>query len=248
MSNDLSKSSILPLRSINPVLIVGLLYLVFVFEDIAWLCYNSGKKEILAMEETEMPENNIHCSCPDWKTNIPQLNSLLLHEMVRGREYKGTPFRFCPWCGRQLADDTGYRNEKLLEENRQRIKADFFGGDEWGMPQTPNMLVAARSVTDYQQRTADVLGTLDLMLYFVEMGTQFTDQYGDIDEPFYEGLELMLDDFCGLLLANPQLYEEGDLARRVERLERDAGGMGWGYGDYVTEQVDKIEQHFAAAR
>jgi hypothetical protein len=59
------------------------------------------------------------------------------------------------------------------------------------------------------------MGTLDLMLTFVEMGTQFTAQYGDIDEPFYEGLELMLDDFRDLLLDHPHLYEEGDFSLRL---------------------------------
>jgi hypothetical protein len=82
------------------------------------------------------------------------------------------------------------------------------------------------------------------MLAFVETGTRFTAEYGDIDEPFYEGLELMLDDFRDLLLANPHLYEEGDLSLRLPRLVRNAGWMGWGYGDYVTEQVSEIMHHF----
>ena len=112
------------------------------------------------------------------------------------------------------------------------------------MPNFPNMLIVACPVTNYRQLTGDVLGTMDLMLTFVEMGTRFTDQYGDIDEPFYEGLELMLADFRDLLLANPYLYEEGDLSLQLPPLVRDAGEMGWGYGDYVTEQVSKIMRHF----
>ncbi|MBK8128944.1 MAG: hypothetical protein IPK53_08355 [bacterium] len=78
------------------------------------------------------------------------------------------------------------------------------------------------------------------MLAFYRDGTRFTAQYGDIDEPFYEGLELMLDDFRVLLLANPHMYEKGDLSLRLPRLARDAGVMGWGYGDYVTEQASQI--------
>ncbi len=81
------------------------------------------------------------------------------------------------------------------------------------------------------------------MLSFVEAGTRFTNEYGDIDEPFYEGLELMLADFRDLLLANPDLYEQANLAQRLVDLGRDAGWLGWGYGDYVTEQVIKIQQH-----
>jgi hypothetical protein len=82
------------------------------------------------------------------------------------------------------------------------------------------------------------------MLTFVETGTRFTNEFGDIDEPFYEGLELMFDDFRELLLAHPDLYAEADLAQRLAKLARDAGWMGWGYGDYVSEQVAEIQQHF----
>lgn len=153
-------------------------------------------------------------------------------------------FHYCPWCGQPLTND-GRRDEILLDKYRQRIEENFFTTDDWGMPDLPNMLVTARPVTDYRQLTGDVLGVLDLMLTFVEMGTRFTAQYGDIDEPFYEGLELMLDDFHDLLMANPHLYEEGDISLRLPRLIRDAGEMGWGYGDYVTEQVSKIMQHLS---
>jgi hypothetical protein len=200
-------------------------------------------------EKRDMQESNTEpsardCSCVDWQTNIPQLDSLLLLAATHRREYQGTPFRFCPWCGRSLIENSKQRDEVLLEKYRQRITADFFAGDEWGTPQMPNMLVAARPINDYRQMTGDILGTLDLMLTFVEEGTRYTNEYGDIDEPFYEGLELMLDDFRQLLLAHSNLYEEADLAQRLTKLLREAGPLGWGYGDYVTEQISEIQQFF----
>ena len=106
------------------------------------------------------------------------------------------------------------------------------------------MFVAARSVIDYRQITNDLAGTLDLMLTFLEMGTWFTNQYGDIDEPYYEGLELMLDDFCVLLLANPPLYETHNLAWRLTKLLRAGGNLGWGYGDYLSEKIVEVQQSF----
>ena len=167
-----------------------------------------------------------NCTCTDWQTHRMALAALLSE----------APFRYCPWCGQRLAV-ASRRDEALLKKYRQRIEENFFTTDRRGMPDLPNMLLAARPVADYRQLTGDILGTLDLMLAFVETGTRFTTQYGDIDEPFYEALELTLDDFRDLLLANPHLYEEGDLSLRLPRLARDAGWMGWGYGDYVTEQV-----------
>ncbi len=189
-------------------------------------------------------EHDRGCTCSDWAANMPQLRNLLELGITHGQDYAGTPFRFCPWCGQALTSITGQRDDRLLENYRQRIEDAFFAGDEWGMPQTPNMLVTARLITGYRQATSDILGTLDLMLTFVETGTRFTQEFGDIDEPFYEGLELMLADFRDLLLAHPDLYAKAGLAQRLVKLQRDAGWLGWGYGDYVTEQVAEIQQQF----
>ena len=168
------------------------------------------------------------CTCSDWQKQSQSFNT--------------TSFHFCPWCGQTLVN--GQPDEALLEKYSQRIKEDFQATDSWGTPDMTNMLVAARSVTNYRQTTGDLAGTLDLMLTFLEMGTWFTNEYGDIDEPYYEGLELMLDDFCELLLANPPLYETHNLSRRLTKLLRAGGDLGWGYGDYLSEQIGKVQRKF----
>lgn len=200
------------------------------------------------MQAHEIGELDQGCTCSDWVANMPQLRNLLALGIVHGQHDRartlGTPFRFCPWCGQRLERVTNQRDETLLQTHRQGIEDAFFAKDAWGVPQTPNMLVASRLITGYRQATGDLLGTLDLMLAFVEAGTRFTSEFGDIDEPFYEGLELMLADFQELLLAYPDLYEEGDLPERLVDLAEDAGWMGWGYGDYVRETATGIQQHF----
>ena len=193
-------------------------------------------------------EHDQGCTCSDWAANMPQLRNRLGWGITPGQDDEaGTrwvPFRFCPWCGQALVGSTGQRDEPLLANSRHGIEEAFFAKDTWGMPQTPNMLVAARLITGYRQATGDLLGTLELMLTFVETGTRFTLEFGDIDEPFYEGLELMLADFRDLLLAHSDLYEQTNLTHRLAKLAREAGWLGWGYGDYVTEQVADIQQHF----
>ncbi len=209
-----------------------------------WIITQNENKE-RSMQAQGIGQSDQGCTCSEWAANMPQLRNLVGLGVMQGQEYQGTPFRFCPWCEQALARGvTNQRDETLLATYRQRINEDFFGEDEWGTPQMPNMLVTARLIAGYRQAGGDLLGTLDLMLTFVEAGTRFTNDYGDIDEPFYEGLELMLDDFQKLLLVHPNLYEEGDLAQRLAKLRRDAGPIGWGYGDYVTECIDEIRQHF----
>jgi hypothetical protein len=187
------------------------------------------------MQTRGIEKHDQGCTCSDWADNMPQLRNLLGLGITQVQDNEAgslwVPFLFCPWCGQALTSISGQRDDRLLESYRQRIEDAFFAGDEWGMPQTPNMLVTARLITGYRQATGDLLGTLDLMLTFVETGTRFTHEFGDIDEPFYEGLELMLADFRDLLLAHPDLYEQADLAQRLAKLARDAGWLGWGYKD-----------------
>ena len=54
----------------------------------------------------------------------------------------------------------------------------------------------------------------------------------------------MLDNVRDLLLANPALYEADKIAFRLTKLARSAGDLGWGYGDYVTDEIAKIQAHF----
>ena len=44
-------------------------------------------------------------------------------------------------------------------------------------------------MSDYFKATKDKLGQLELMVYYLETGNQFTLDLGDIDEPFYSSLE-----------------------------------------------------------
>jgi len=80
------------------------------------------------------------------------------------------------------------------------------------------------------------------MLLHLERGTEFTNDFGDIDEPFYNALETMLENAIDLLLesSNPNaLYERFD--KRFQRLEREASGIGWGYADVVSEMIGDLQ-------
>lgn len=45
-----------------------------------------------------------------------------------------------------------------------------------------------KAISDYKKATNDPIGTLDLMVYYVECGTQFAVEYGYGDEEFFERL------------------------------------------------------------
>lgn len=48
----------------------------------------------------------LECHCPEWGANIAKVNAPLQLAHARnpqhGNMYRGTTFRYCPWCGELL--------------------------------------------------------------------------------------------------------------------------------------------------
>ena len=86
---------------------------------------------------------------------------------------------------------------------------------------------------------------LDLMIYYVECGTQFTLDYGDIDEPFYNSLGSMFYDVVELLKKEQNEYLTSSFLPRLQKLVQEAyNNIGWGYGDEIKQYYnDLIKWH-----
>ena len=136
----------------------------------------------------------------------------------------------------------GRQDKELLERSRKQVIRAIYA-DTKGIPHMPRFGESRKVIRMYQKATGDVAGTLDLMLLHVERGTQFTNDFGDIDEPFYIALETMLGNLVDLLIESPDakaLYAQ--FSNRIHRLERNANDIGWGYGDAVSEMVSDLRE------
>ena len=167
----------------------------------------------------------------DVKKNIQEFNKDELLNLIKdlydnSKENKN--FLNAKFCG---------NNRQSLEEYREKVIHPFFPknkrfGDLKFAP-------AKKAIRDYKKATNDLLGTLDLMLTYVESGTKFTLEYGDIDENFYNSLETVLYEFSELISSKCKEYLE-IFRERLEKLHKDAHWMGWGYGDTVDEVVSDL--------
>lgn len=136
----------------------------------------------------------------------------------------------------------GRQDKELLEKSRKQVVRAIYA-DTKGIPHMPRFGESRKTIRAYQKATSDIAGTLDLMLLHVERGTQFTNDFGDIDEPFYIALETMLGNIVDLLFESPDakaLYAQ--FSNRFNRLERNASDIGWGYGDAVSEMVSDLRE------
>jgi hypothetical protein len=131
--------------------------------------------------------------------------------------------------------------QALLAPYRERIERAFY--TRGGRPQL-KLSEGRKAIREYQTATSDPAGSLEPMMTFVETGTQFTSEFGDIDEPFYNSLSSVLHEMDQILKSEQgwNLYQ--GIRQRVLELPKLAGRIGWGYGDEIRDRVATWEKRF----
>jgi hypothetical protein len=127
-----------------------------------------------------------------------------------------------------------------LETYRQRVIKPFFPKRGFG---NLKLGEARKAIRDFRKATGDVAGTAELLMTYVESGAEFTHQYGDIDERFYNSIESALEELADLLKNDGRtvypLFNE-----RLAEVARLTGGIGWGFHDFVADVVAGLEENF----
>ena len=92
-------------------------------------------------------------------------------------------------------------------------------------------------IRDDQKATNDPIGTLDLMLHYVECGTEFATTYSYGDEEFYENLDEM---FTKAVKTRQQSEQEviDKFLPRLRTIVHEAEDIGWGYGDGINDTFE----------
>ena len=93
---------------------------------------------------------------------------------------------------------------------------------------------AKKAISSYSKAVGDPLGEIELMVFFVECGNNFTVNFGDIDAGFYDALNLMYQRAIQKVLSLPEEQRKG-FRERLERIMTAASGIGWGYYDMLCD-------------
>ena len=128
-----------------------------------------------------------------------------------------------------------------LEKYRHKIVEQFFPVRGFGKLKLSE---ARKAIRDYRKATGNLDGTIDLMLTYVENGTEFTHQFGDINESFYNSLESVLNEIAQLLMGEGREFYS-QFRERIQRLTNHADDIGWGYGDALRDQVYQLKNDLA---
>ena len=127
---------------------------------------------------------------------------------------------------------------EALDVYRKKIVEQFFPTQGFGKLKLGE---ARKAIRDYRKATGNVSGVAELLMTYVENGTEFTREFGDIDERFYNSLESALAELATLLRGEAHgMYSQ--FADRLARLKKMARGIGWGFGDFVEDLALQLEE------
>jgi len=128
--------------------------------------------------------------------------------------------------------------DEALEKYRSRIVEQFFPARGDGKLKLEE---ARKAIRDYRKATGNLHGMAELLMTYVENGTRFTHEHGDMDERFYDSVESALDELAALLRGAARgMYPQ--FRDRLARVERTTDGIGWGFHDFVGDVVWQLEE------
>ena len=126
--------------------------------------------------------------------------------------------------------------DELFQQARKKIRNEFFPDRGHGKLR---LAEAKKEITAFKKATNDEKRTVDLMLFYVEMGVEFTNTYGDIDEQLYSSMEKMFDQVAMECDCDEDLYKV--FSNRLETVLNKADGTGWWFHESLEEIYYTIE-------
>ncbi len=116
----------------------------------------------------------------------------------------------------------GY-SEEVSQKYKSIIKHEFFPARGFGRAQ---LSVARKAVSDYKKVSESKFGIADIMIYYVEIGVEYTNEYGDIDGPFYDSMAGMFERAVEFIVKHEM---KGQFEDRCSEIADDSADIGWGF-------------------
>lgn len=156
------------------------------------------------------------------KQNLSQLSKdqLIKHIIELNKRYKSVKEYHSIFFNQDI--------DTMIKKYKKQIENEFYP-----MRGNPKMRlsVARKAITEAKKLGLPAENMADLMLYYVETGVAFTNDYGDIDEPFYNSMESMFEK--ALVFMQKESVIDA-FKQRIKTIAQNSEDTGWGFGDYIN--------------
>lgn len=125
-----------------------------------------------------------------------------------------------------------------LDEYKATIQKYMYPKEPWKPGHDVSLSKAKKAISDYRKAVKDPYGLIELMIFYVECGTGFSLEFGDMDEPFYSSLESVFAQVLTLLKPYP-LEEIDCYVVKLKDIVYQTRHMGWGYHDALSDMLSE---------
>jgi len=124
-----------------------------------------------------------------------------------------------------------------------RIQGAMSPKEPW--KQDVKLVEGRKAISQFKKANGNIRDTLTLMIYYVKCGNDFTLEFGDIDEGFYDSLCSMFSGAVQTLLKQQDRELFAEFLPLLEReLHRVDGHIGWGYPDELSGYLSDLKDAF----
>jgi len=118
--------------------------------------------------------------------------------------------------------------DEILNQYKNKVREGFFPkrGDRL------RLSISRKAINDFKKLGISKESLADLLLYYVECGVEFTNEFGDIDENFYTSVENTYDTALELMENEDILSKFKD---RALEIVNETENIGWGFHDYLGD-------------
>ena len=134
--------------------------------------------------------------------------------------------------------------EISLEDYEKRIHIAFYSRSKHGPSDGYPKLSEGKAVLrEFKKaRPDDLRSYLDLQLYYVEVGTSFTNEFGDMYEAFYNSLLSVTKELLQRLERPEHQTLFTYFLPRLKQLYSDGDGFGWGFTDELHSSLEGLAE------
>ncbi|MNP34643.1 hypothetical protein D3C76_1279410 [compost metagenome] len=99
--------------------------------------------------------------------------------------------------------------------------------------------IIKKAIKDFSKIAKDQDQIIDLTLFTVDCGVDFTLSYGDIDQKFYQTITSIFEEAVSLIVK----HDRDDFIEWCHRLMSMSQGVGWGFAYHMKEIYSEAFGH-----
>ena len=122
---------------------------------------------------------------------------------------------------------------EVFTKHKKIIQEQFF--PQRGLGKKLRLSVARKAVMDFKKLNGLNEYLIDLAFFYVEIGIEFSNTYGGIDEAFYSSMESMFEQAMKWM---QQCHLNQDFQERAHQICKDTRHIGWGFHEILCDIYD----------